>query len=92
MIDLLGDIIATPERTNDRPEAAALYEVLKALRASPMVAWCERQNTGATRMVELHTLSDAATANYQRTVFDLKRQTVLTAASLDRDSTLEKQP
>lgn len=36
-------------RKNDRPEAAALVEVLKALRGHPAVAWCERQNTGATR-------------------------------------------
>ena len=34
-------------RTNDRPEAGALAEVLKALRTHPGVAWVERQNTGA---------------------------------------------
>lgn len=34
-------------RKNNRPEAAALAEVLKALRTHPAVAWCERQNTGA---------------------------------------------
>ena len=44
--DLLGDEIQTP-RTNSRPEAAALVEVLKALRTHPAVAWCERMNTGA---------------------------------------------
>jgi hypothetical protein len=37
---------ATP-RTNNRPEAAALLEVMKALRGHPMVAWVERQNNGA---------------------------------------------
>lgn len=49
-VDLLGDAMATPKRTNDRPEAAALCEVLQALRASPLVAWCERMNSGATRI------------------------------------------
>ena len=44
--DLLGDEIQTP-RTNSRPEAAALVEVLKALRTHPAVAWCERMNSGA---------------------------------------------
>ena len=39
--DLLGDEIKTP-RTNSRPEAAALVEVLKALRTHPAVAWAER--------------------------------------------------
>ena len=47
--DLLGDCMPT-KRTNDRPEAAALCEVLMALRASPAVAWCERQNTGAAKV------------------------------------------
>ena len=36
-------------RKNDRPEAAVLVEVLHALRKHPAVAWCERQNSGATR-------------------------------------------
>ena len=48
--DLLGDTIAPTKRTNDKPEAAALCEVLKALRASPMVAWAERQNSGAAKV------------------------------------------
>ncbi len=39
--DLLGDEIQTPRRTS-RPEAAALVEVLKALRTHPAVAWAER--------------------------------------------------
>jgi len=43
---LLGDEIQTP-RTNSRPEAAALVEVLKALRTHPAVAWAERMNSGA---------------------------------------------
>jgi hypothetical protein len=37
-------------RTNAKPEAAALAEVLKALRAHPMVAWCERMNSGAAKI------------------------------------------
>lgn len=48
---LFGDL--PPEqpapRKNDRPEAAALLEVLRALRAHPAVAWVERQNSGVTR-------------------------------------------
>lgn len=48
--DLLGHEIQTPSRTNDRPEAAALAEVLQALRAHPAVAWAERQNTGAAKV------------------------------------------
>ena len=47
--DLLGDEIQTP-RTNSRPEAAALVEVLKALRTHPAVAWAERMNTGAAKI------------------------------------------
>lgn len=43
---------ATAHRTNDRPEAAALVEVLKALRHHPAVAWAERQNTGAAKVGE----------------------------------------
>jgi hypothetical protein len=47
---LLGHEIQQPKRTNDRPEAAALVEVLKALRTHPAVAWVERQNSGAVRV------------------------------------------
>ena len=47
--DLFGLEQQTP-RTNSRPEAAALVEVLKALRTHPAVAWCERMNTGAARV------------------------------------------
>jgi hypothetical protein len=36
--DLFGLEQQTP-RTNSRPEAAALVEVLKALRTHPAVAW-----------------------------------------------------
>lgn len=36
-----------PPRKNAKPEAAALVEVLKALRTHPAVAWCERMNSGA---------------------------------------------
>ncbi len=49
MNDLFG-LEQTPKRTNDRPEAAALLEVLKALRAHPLVAWAERQNSGAAKV------------------------------------------
>ena len=47
--DLLGDEIQIP-RSNSRPEAAALVEVLKALRTHPAVAWCERMNSGAAKV------------------------------------------
>lgn len=49
MFDLLGDALPVA-RKNDRPEAAALVEVLKALSAHPAVAWCERMNSGAVRI------------------------------------------
>lgn len=49
MNDLLGDALPVV-RKNDRPEAAALVEVLKALTAHPAVAWCERMNSGAARI------------------------------------------
>ena len=49
MIDLFGLEQQTP-RKNDRPEAAALVEVLKALNTHAAVAWCERMNSGAARM------------------------------------------
>jgi hypothetical protein len=47
--DLLGDYIPD-KRTNSKPEAAALCEVLKALQTHPGVAWAERQNSGAARI------------------------------------------
>ena len=47
--DLFGTERAQP-RIHDRKEAAALVEVLQALRTHPAVAWCERMNTGAARM------------------------------------------
>ena len=49
MIDLFG-LEQLPKRTNAKPEAAALIEVLKALRAHPLVAWVERQNSGAAKV------------------------------------------
>ena len=49
MNDLLGDALPV-ERKNDRPEAAALVEVLKALKAHSDVAWCERMTSGAFRI------------------------------------------
>jgi hypothetical protein len=47
--DLFGMERAQP-RILDRKEAAALVEVLQALRTHPAVAWCERMNSGAARM------------------------------------------
>lgn len=47
--DLFG-LERTEPRRVDRKEAAALLEVLQALRAHPAVAWCERMNSGAARM------------------------------------------
>jgi hypothetical protein len=49
MTDLFG-LEQQPKRINDRPESAALVEVLKALRAHPLVAWVERQNSGAAKV------------------------------------------
>lgn len=49
MTDLFG-LEQQPKRKNDRPEADALVEVLKAVRAHPLVAWVERQNSGAARI------------------------------------------
>ena len=46
---MFGFEVATA-RTNERPEAAALVEVLKALRHHPAIAWAERQNTGAAQV------------------------------------------
>lgn len=49
MADLFG--WDTPQkRINSRPEAAALAEVLRALKAHPAVAWCERMNSGAAKV------------------------------------------
>jgi len=50
LTDLLGDLVTPGKRTNAKPEAAALCEVLMALRANPLVAWCERMNSGAIRV------------------------------------------
>ena len=49
MIDLFG-LEQQPKRHYDKPEAAALVEVLKAVRAHPLVAWAERQNSGAAKV------------------------------------------
>lgn len=48
-LDLFG-LEQQQRRTLDRKEAAALLEVLQALRAHPAVAWCERMNSGAVRI------------------------------------------
>lgn len=47
--DLFG-MEAQSRRTNDKPEAAALVEVLLALKSHSAVAWVERMNSGATRI------------------------------------------
>ena len=47
--DLFG-LEQAPPRILDRKEAAALLEVLQALRTHPAVAWCERMNSGAVRI------------------------------------------
>lgn len=49
MIDLFG-LEQQLKRVYDKPEAAALVEVLKALNTHPAVAWCERMNSGAARI------------------------------------------
>jgi hypothetical protein len=49
MNDLFG-LALTPKATNNRPEAAALVEVLKALKTHPAVVWCERMNSGAAKV------------------------------------------
>lgn len=51
---LFGDPEPAPHvpRQNDRPEAAALMEVLRALRNHPSVAWAHRQNSGAFKTQE----------------------------------------
>lgn len=49
MIDLFGDEVRL-KRTYKKPEAAALAEVLKALRTHPNVAWIERMNSGAFKI------------------------------------------
>ena len=49
-VDLFGNTIAPAKRTNNKPEAAALHEVLLALRNHPSIAWAERQNTGALKV------------------------------------------
>lgn len=49
MTDLFGLEQRTP-RTNEHHEAAALLEVLKALRTHPAVAWAERMNSGAAKV------------------------------------------
>ena len=49
MTDLFG-LEQQPKRHYDKPEAAALVEVLKAVRAHPLVAWAERQDSGAAKV------------------------------------------
>lgn len=49
MIDLFG-MESPAKRTKNRPEAAALIEVLKALKTHPAVVWCERMNSGAAKI------------------------------------------
>lgn len=52
MADLLCDDFPLV-RTNAKPEAAALVEVLQGLRGHPAVAWCERMNSGAAKIGEI---------------------------------------
>ncbi len=56
MTDLFGLEQQIPKRS-DSKEAAALVEVLKALRAHPAVSWCERQSSGAAH-VNNHFIGD----------------------------------
>jgi hypothetical protein len=48
--DLFGDPLPSAPRRPVLAEAAALLEVLQALRAHPAVAWVERMNTGAAKL------------------------------------------
>ncbi|MFZ4538620.1 hypothetical protein [Propionivibrio sp.] len=47
---MFGEAIELGPRTNDKPEAAAMAEVLQVLRHHPRVAFIERQNTGAAKV------------------------------------------
>lgn len=47
--DLFGDELPAV-RTNSKPEATALAEVLRAFRMHPMATWCERMNSGAAKV------------------------------------------
>ena len=49
MLELLGDDTAPSRRTNDKPEAAALVEVVTALHAHPAVSCAYRQNSRVVR-------------------------------------------
>ena len=62
MIDLFG-LEQQPKRIHDKPEAAALVEVLKALNTHPAVAWYERMNSGAARPDELSILTTLNSAH-----------------------------
>ncbi len=48
--DLFGMPQQEPPRKNEGKEAAALVEVLKALRNHSAVSWAERVNSGVARM------------------------------------------
>ena len=48
-LDLFGDAVPLKSATT-KPEAVALMEVLRTLRAHPIVAWCERINSGAANI------------------------------------------
>lgn len=50
MLDLFGLELAPARRVNRKLEAAALTEVLKALKTHPSVSWCERMNSGAAKV------------------------------------------
>lgn len=57
MTELLGDGFPLARGKSARPEAAALAEVIKLLRAHPKVAWCERMNSGAASMSGFNRIS-----------------------------------
>lgn len=48
--DLFGTEIPKKKRTNDKPESAALTEVLMALETHHSVAWVRRQNSGGAKI------------------------------------------
>lgn len=49
-LDLLGQEVQKTRSAVCRQEAAALIEVMKALKTHPAVSWCERMNSGAARI------------------------------------------
>ncbi len=59
MIDLLGDTIAPPKRTNDKPESAALVEVQAAKDGDPQACnWLARFTVKGLILDEAEKLAD----------------------------------